>query len=543
MKKKELINRIVVAGINGKKRSPVSETSLSLTEREASILAREKASQNRNETADRRDNDANRREVKARIKAELSADAKVQLREANERLVVAAIQAQTMTEAAETATAKMAFMAKHDFLTGLPNRLLLTDRLAQAISLARRHGKRVALMFLDLDHFKHVNDSLGHGVGDELLQSVSKRLQECVRNSDTIGRLGGDEFVVLLSEIESPQDASISAEKLIESMVAPHIIGDHRVHITLSIGISLYPDDARDVETVLRNADTAMYHAKRNGRNIYQSFTPDMNDHAVNRRSIENSLHYALEQRGLVLHYQPKVNLVTGAITGVEALVRLIDTDNNFLYPEQFVSIAEDCGLIVPIGHWVLREACRQTVAWLKDGLDIGQVAVNISAVEFHNKTFITCLCTILDETGLDPSRLEIELTESVLMQDTETTMKNLRELKNMGIQIAVDDFGTGYSSLSYLRKFSIDTLKIDQSFVQDIDGDSNYAIVSAVIAMGTSLKQRVVAEGIETREQLAFLQSRHCTEGQGYYFSRPVAAEECATLLAAGWEERTDIQ
>ena len=503
--------------------------------REEAADRRHKAADRREEAADRREEAANRREEAARAVAALGARTGAQLREANERLVVASVHAQTMTEAAEQATAQTSYMAEHDFLTGLPNRSLLTDRLAQSIALAQRHGKRVALMFLDLDHFKHVNDSLGHAVGDQLLQSAAKRLQACVRNSDTVSRQGGDEFVVLLAEVEAVSDAALAAQKLIEAMAAPHLIGGHQLHVTLSIGISLYPDDGKDVETVLRNADTAMYHAKKRGRNNYQAFTPDMNAHAAARRSIEEALRHALEQRALVLHYQPKVNLETGSITGVEALLRLRQADRSLVYPTQFVSIAEDCGMILPIGNWVLREACRQAAGWLRAGFDMGQIAVNVSAVEFHGRDFLAGVRAILNDTGLDPRRLELELTESVLMQDTETTMAVLHALKDLGVRIAVDDFGTGYSSLSYLRRFPIDTLKIDQSFVQDIDGDTGEAIVSAVIAMGMSLKQRVVAEGIETREQLAFLQSHHCAEGQGFYFSQPVVAEKFAALLAAG--------
>jgi diguanylate cyclase (GGDEF)-like protein len=491
--------------------------------------------QTKRKAAKNRARTANRHAQLPQVNAE--PDAEEQLREANESLVVAAIHAQTLTEVAESTTRQMSYMAKHDFLTGLPNRLLLADRLTQSIALARRHGTRVALMYLDLDHFKHVNDSLGLSVGDELLQSAAARLQACVRNSDTISRQGGDEFVVLLSEIESAHDATISAEKLIDAMATPHFIDGHQVHVTLSIGISLYPDDADDAETMLRNADTAMYHAKKTGRNNFKTFTSGMNDNAVTRRSIEETLHLALAQGCLLLHYQPKVNLATGIITGVEALLRLRRGDGGLLWPEQFVSIAESCGLIVPIGKWVLREACRQTAEWLRDGINIGQIAVNVSAIEFHGKEFLDGVYTVLRETGLDPRHLELELTESVLMRDTEATMKNLRALKTLGVQIAVDDFGTGYSSLSYLRQFSINTLKIDQSFVQDINGEAGDAIVSAVIAMGLSLKQRVVAEGIETREQLAFLQSRNCVEGQGYYFSQPVVAEECAELLTAGWQ------
>jgi diguanylate cyclase (GGDEF)-like protein len=519
---------------NESARSPASAAAKSLARREAALARREAAVLVDEQAILRRREAADRRDEAARAKAALGARTAVRLRRANERLVVATVSAQTMTEAAEQATAQISHMAEHDFLTGLPNRSLLTDRLAQSIALAKRRGKRVALMYLDLDHFKHINDSLGHAVGDQLLQSAAKRLQACVRDSDTVSRQGGDEFVVLLTEIEAARDAALAAEKLIAAMAAPHLIGGQRLHVTLSIGISLYPDDGKNVETVLRNADTAMYHAKRSGRNNYQAFTPDMNAHALARRSVEEALHRALEQRGLVLHYQPKVKLETGAFTGAEALLRLQQADRSLVFPAQFMRIAEDCGLIVPIGRWVLREACRQAVAWLQSGLEMGQIAVNVSAVEFLSKDFLASVRAILNDTGLDPRHLELELTESGLMRDTEMMTAILRALKDLGVQIAVDDFGTGYSSLSYLRRFPIDTLKIDQSFVHDIDGDADASIVSAVIAMGKSLKQRVVAEGIETREQLAFLQSHRCAEGQGYYFSRPVPAEEFATLLAA---------
>ena len=522
-------------------RSPAAAIAAPLTEREAAVLAgeqaalrRTEAANQREETADRRQDNADRREEAALARAALSALTETQLREINERLVVATVHAQTMTEAAEQATAQMSHMAEHDFLTGLPNRALLADRVKQAIALAQRHGKKVAVMFLDLDHFKHINDSLGHAIGDQLLQSAAKRLQACVRFSDTVSRHGGDEFVVLLAEVNEVQDAVLTAEKLIETMAEPYVINGHQLHVTLSIGISIYPDDGKNVEGIFGNADTAMYQAKRSGRNKYQVFTPDMNVRAVARQSIKQALHHALDQSEFVLHYQPKVNLLTGAITGAEALVRLQQPDHRLVGPEQFVGIAEECGLILPIGSWVLREACRQTQAWLQTGLNLGQIAVNVSAKEFYCKDFVAGVRAILGDTGLDPRHLEFELTESGLMQDTDQTTAILHALKDLGIQIAVDDFGTGYSSLSYLRSFPIDTLKIDQSFVHDIGGATEEAvIVTAIIAIGKSLKQRVVAEGIETRQQLAFLQAHSCIEGQGYYFSRPLAAEKFATLLA----------
>lgn len=469
----------------------------------------------------------------ARAKAELSVETQELLREANEQLVIATVRAQTMAEVAEHTARQMAHMAEHDCLTGLPNRALLNDRLERSIALASRQGKKIALMYLDLDHFKHINDSLGHVIGDQLLQSIAKRLNACVRLSDTVSRQGGDEFMVLLADVEDAGTAVIIAQKLMDAMAQPHLIGIHRLHVTLSIGISLYPDDGRDIESVVRNADTAMYHAKKSGRNNYQVFTPDMKIRAIKRQSVKQALYYAIEQSRFVLHYQPKVNLQTGAITGAEALVRWQRSNHRLAYPTQFVSIAEDCGLIVPIGQWVLGEACRQTQTWLREGLNIGQMAVNISAVEFRNRDFLAGVRHILTDTGLDPQHLTFELTESGMMHDTQQTMETLHALKDLGAQIAIDDFGTGYSSLSYLRSFPIDELKIDQSFVQDIDGDTGDAIVSAVIAIGKSLKQRVVAEGIETREQLAFLQSQHCAEGQGYYFGHPVAAGEFAALVA----------
>ncbi|HVK54658.1 MAG TPA: EAL domain-containing protein, partial [Burkholderiales bacterium] len=522
--------------VNDNPEAITSTLTRTLAEREAAVLAGEHAANLRDAAATLREKSLHTQEEVAKVTAVYSAHTEAQLLEANERLVVATVHAQTMAEAAEGTTAQMSHMAKHDFLTGLPNRSMLTDRLAQSIALAQRHGTRVALMYLDLDHFKHINDSLGHAVGDQLLKSTAKRLQECVRGSDTVCRQGGDEFVVLLAEVSTAHDATLTAKKLIEAMTEPFLIGGHRLHITLSIGISVYPDDGKTVETIIRNADTAMYHAKKNGRNNYQAFAPEMNVRAITRQRIEAALHHALDQRQFVLHYQPKVNLETGIITGAEALVRMRRSNDRLVYPTQFVGIAEDCGLILPIGQWVLREACRQAAEWLRADLPIGQIAVNVSAVEFHGKNFLAGVRAILDDTGMDPHHLELELTESGLIQDVEPTTTILRTLKDLGLRIAIDDFGVGYSSLSYLRRFPIDTLKIDQSFVQDIHGEADEAIiVSAIIAMGKSLKLQVVAEGIETGQQLAFLQNQQCAEGQGYLFSRPVVAEEFAGFLMAG--------
>ena len=441
--------------------------------------------------------------------------------------------------AARAMSVQMTHSAQHDVVTNLPNRLLLNDRISQSISLARRQRKHIAVIFLDLDRFKYINDSLGHATGDQLLQSVAKRLLAGVRGSDTVSRQGGDEFVILLSEITYPEDAATSTRKILLSLSAPHSIVGQDLHIDGSIGISIYPEDGEDAETLIKSADTAMYHAKENGRNNFQFFKAEMNLKAVERQSLESGLRRALEREEFLLHYQPKVNLETGDITGVEALIRWRQPDRGLVPPSQFVPIAEDCGLILHIGRWVLREACRQARAWQDAGLPTVPVAVNVSAVEFRDKGFVEGVRAILSETGLEARYLDLELTEGVLMEDGESTAAVLRTLKMMGVHLAVDDFGTGYSSLSYLRQFPIDVLKIDKSFVHQISGDPNdSAIVSAVIDMGKNLKQRVVAEGIETQEQLAFLQARHCAEGQGYLFSRPLAAAQFAHIVQLGIAE-----
>jgi diguanylate cyclase (GGDEF)-like protein len=428
---------------------------------------------------------------------------------------------------------KMTHLAQHDFLTGLPNRALLTERLAHAIGLAGRHRKQVGLLFLDLDDFKHINDSLGHAIGDQLLQSVAQRLVTCVRGTDMVCRQGGDEFVILLAEIEQPQDAAHIAQKLLDAFVTPHLIGESELHVTLSIGISVYPDDGDNVDSVMQNADTAMFHAKAIGRNNYQFFRAEMNTQAVRRMTVETSLRRALKNDEFVLEYQPQIDLASGAMIGAEALIRWQTPDYGLVYPAQFIPIAEASSLIVPIGQWVLREACRQVRAWLDAGLRAVPVSVNISAVEFRHKGFVDGVALILQETGLAPGYLELELTESILMHDAESSTSVLAALKAMGVRLAIDDFGTGYSSLSYLKRFPIDTLKIDQSFVRDIVTDTDDAtIVAAVIGMGKNLKQRVVAEGVETPEQLAFLRTQQCDEGQGFHFSHSLPAEAFGLLL-----------
>ncbi len=439
----------------------------------------------------------------------------------------------------QTMALQMAHSAHHDFLTGLPNRKLLNDRVGQAILSAIRNTKKVAVLFLDLDGFKHINDSLGHSIGDRLLQSIAKRLVDSVRGSDTVSRQGGDEFVVLLLEVEHSEGVAITVRRLLQVVADPHSIDQHDLHVTACIGVSIYPDDGPDAETLIKNADTAMYQAKENGRQSYKFFKPAMNVRAVERQSIEGSLRRALERQEFAVHYQPKINLMTGEISGAEALVRWTHPTRGLVSPGTFIPVAEDCGLILPIGNWVLREACKQARAWVEAGLPLGTMGVNISAVEFRNENFLEGVFAILKDTGLNPNLLELELTESVLMKRPESTASVLQALRAKGVQVAVDDFGTGYSSLSYLQKFSIDALKIDQSFVRRITtAPDETTIVTAVIGMARSLKLRVVAEGVETLKELEFLQAQQCDEAQGYYFSRPVAPEQFAKLLETGISE-----
>ncbi|HSZ19132.1 MAG TPA: EAL domain-containing protein [Candidatus Acidoferrum sp.] len=431
---------------------------------------------------------------------------------------------------------EMSHLAHHDILTDLPNRLLLEDRIDQAIAAARRNNTKVAVLFMDLDGFKNINDSLGHSVGDTVLQSIAKRLVSCVRSSDTVSRHGGDEFVVLLSEINQQSDARITARKIQNAVTASHTIGQGEMPLTASVGISTYPEDGQNAEMLLKNADTAMYEGKKRGHNNLQFFNQDMNTRTIKRQMIESDLRGAVERQEFVLHYQPKISLQTGEITGAEALIRWQRPDRGLIPPMQFIPIAEETGLILPIGQWVLREACRQAKDWIDSGLHAISVAVNVSSMEFRSVGFLDTLRAILKETCLDPRYLELELTESVLMQRAESSTSVLGALKSIGVRLAVDDFGTGYSSLSYLKRFPIDSLKIDQTFVRDIVTDEDDAkIVSAVISMARSLRQCVVAEGAETEDQIKFLKAHSCDEVQGYYFSKPVVAHQFAKLLKPG--------
>jgi diguanylate cyclase (GGDEF)-like protein/PAS domain S-box-containing protein len=444
---------------------------------------------------------------------------------------------------ARALTQKMSHLAQHDVLTALPNRALLDDRLERGITLARRHGRQMAVLFIDLDHFKHINDSLGHLIGDQLLKAVAQRIGPCIRNSDTVSRQGGDEFIVLLSEVNRAEDAGSIAEKIRLAVMQPYSIDGHFLHLTASIGVSVYPQDGQDAKALIQYADTAMYHAKEKGRNNSQFFKDDMNVRAAERQIITEDLRHALARNEFFLVYQPTINLVSGALTGFEALIRWRHPVRGILNPTAFVPIAEECGLIIPIGEWVLREACAQAQEWRAADLKIETMAVNVSAVEFHSDRFFDGVCRILRATGLEPSHLTLELTETAVMRNFEATGVVLKSLSTMGVRIAVDDFGTGYSNLSYLKRFPINTLKLDRSFIHDLPQSVDTGtIVSSVIRMAHCLHLRVVGEGVETVEQLRFLQAHDCEEGQGYYFSKPVAADECRSMLQLTkqrWEQQ----
>ena len=446
---------------------------------------------------------------------------------------VGAVVAFRDVSAARVASLEMSRVAQHDVLTNLPNRALFNDRLSQAISLAERQSKQLAVLFVDLDQFKRINDSLGHSVGDRLLRSVARRLVACVRRTDTVSRLGGDEFLILLSQIEHSEDAAITARKILRAVAAPHVIDSKSLDVNVSIGGSTYPADAQNAETLVSYADVAMYEAKQQGRNSYQFFRTDMRARMATRVALERDLRCALGRNEFTLHYQPMVNFQTGQCTGMEALLRWQHPERGLLSAATFVPIAEECGLIVAIGQWVLLEACRQARAWSDLGLKVLPVAVNVSAVEFRARDFLSGIRAVLIATGLDPQDLELELTEGVLMQDAESAVVTLLALKAMGVKLAVDDFGTGFSSFTYLRRFPVDTLKVDKSFIHEITEDSDgTTIVNAMINIGKSLRQRVVAEGVETRSQLDFLQRHGCNEGQGYYFSHPITAEQVEKLF-----------
>lgn len=428
---------------------------------------------------------------------------------------------------------KMSYLAEHDFLTDLPNRLLLTDRITQALNAAKRKKSRVAIIYLDIDHFKKINDTLGHEVGDQLLKFLSKKLQSCIRTTDTISRQGGDEFVILLSEIDSPMAPAEIAHKLLNATNDYYQIGTHELKVSASIGISIYPEDGESADMLMRNADAAMYYAKGLGRNNYQFFTKELSTRIADQVALENRLHKAANQNEFVLMYQPKISLKTGKIVGAEALIRWQHPENGMIAPNVFIPTAEDTGLIKVIGQWVLSEACRQNKAWQNMGLRPIPVAINVSAVELRHTGFLNEVSKVLLQSGLNPQYLELEVTETVAIHGDSEGIRDLISLKDMGVRLSIDDFGTGFSSLSYLKRLPIDTIKIDKSFIRDIKTDANdAAIITAIIKMSHSLNFKVIAEGVETAEQLAYLKQYECDEMQGFYFSKPLTAEEFSILL-----------
>ena len=432
--------------------------------------------------------------------------------------------------------ARIAYLAQHDALTGLPNRALLKDRLDQALAQATRLGKRIALMFLDLDRFKTINDSLGHATGDKLLQSVAARLRQSVRETDTVSRQGGDEFIIVLTGIDTPDEAGRIAAKILEQLDPPFDVDGQQLRTSFSIGIALFPEDGVSPETLMKNADTAMYHAKESGRDTYRFFDERMNVNTLEHLQLENGLRQAIARNEFKLAYQAQVDLASGRIIGLEALLRWSSETLGNVPPSRFIPLAEECGLIIPIGDWVLREACRQARAWQDAGLAPVPVGVNLSALQFRRSDIVAGVAAALAESGLAGHWLELELTESLLMESGPDVILTLGRLKALGVRLSIDDFGTGYSSLAYLKRFPVDRLKIDQSFVRDLAQNPDDAvIIRTIIQLGHNLRLEVIAEGTETLEQVDFLRREGCTAAQGYLFSRPLPAEAIPALLAGG--------
>jgi diguanylate cyclase (GGDEF)-like protein/PAS domain S-box-containing protein len=442
-------------------------------------------------------------------------------------------------------------LANYDSLTGLPNRSLFRDRLAQAMARAKRRGKPMALMFLDLDRFKQVNDELGHEAGDRLLQHVGKTLTECLRGVDsvtrdggmphTLSRLGGDEFTLIIENINGAEDAAHVASRVLEALGEPFQVGEEELVVTASIGISMYPIDDVDLDTLIRHTDMAMYRSKSHGRATYSFFSEDLSAAVTARVSLEGALRRAIERNEFVLHFQPKSDLRSGKITGIEALLRWHRPGHGLIPPDRFVSVLEDTGLILPVGAWVIRAACEQLAAWDRLGLPPLRLAVNLSARQFRHLYLASMIEDSLRQNGIEPQRLEIELTESLLMEDNDATRSMLESFRRLGVRMAIDDFGTGHSSLSYIRRFAIDTLKIDRSFVQSLpENDEDTAICSAVIALGRNMKMCVVAEGVETAEQAQVLRELGCDEVQGYWISRPMPGADFASWYVTYNRART---
>jgi diguanylate cyclase (GGDEF)-like protein/PAS domain S-box-containing protein len=429
---------------------------------------------------------------------------------------------------------KLTQLAHYDVLTSLPNRMLFFDRLKLALAGAKRNDSKAGVMFIDLDRFKHINDTLGHAAGDDLLQQVAERLKESVRASDTVGRLGGDEFAIVLSFLAAARDADVPARKIMARFNEPFRLNQTELFVTASIGIAVYPDDSTDQDALIKNADLAMYRAKEEGRNTYKFFSPGMNAPASESQDMEVMLRRALERKEFVLHYQPTIALQGNRINGVEALIRWNSKELGPVPPMQFIPLAEETGLIAPIGAWVLKTACAQNKAWQDQGLPPLVMAVNLSPRQFRQKNLVQMIAGTLAETGLDPRWLELQITESIIMQHPEKSSAILQQFHEIGVQLSIDDFGTGYSSFADHKRFPVRRLKIEPSLVQDITTDADHAaIVAAVIGMAKSLKLEVVAEGVETKEQLAFLAQLRCDDYQGHYFSKPLPAEEFVRLTA----------
>jgi diguanylate cyclase (GGDEF)-like protein/PAS domain S-box-containing protein len=435
--------------------------------------------------------------------------------------------------ARKLAEEKVQFLAYYDAVTGLPNRTLLQDRLEKALAAARRQKNKLALLYLDLDRFKDINDSLGHSVGDLFLQEVAERLKRWGRQQDTVGRLGGDEFLIMLTDAKDIPDAAVAAERLMDAMTTEFVVQGHSLNIGCSIGISIFPEHGADADTLIKNADAAMYSAKANGRNNFRFFTEEMNAQVVERLTLEKSLRLALDKKELFLMYQPQMDMATGKVVGLEALLRWQHPKFGLVPPDRFIRLAENSGLILPIGEWVLRTACSQARTWQEEGFPKVTVAVNVSAIQFRQEGFCRLIRKVLDETGLAPQYLELELTESLLLANADLMLAVVQKLKAMGLTLAIDDFGIGYSSFGYLRQFQVSKLKIDRSFIRDVAvNPDDAAITAAIISMAKSLKLRVIAEGVETEEQMSFLRAHHCDEIQGYYFSKPLTADKIADKL-----------
>ncbi len=444
----------------------------------------------------------------------------------------------------ESRQARLYHLAHYDNLTDLPNRLLFEDRLRQALAQARCSGHLVAVMFLDFDCFKTINDSFGHAVGDALLKTIAERLTRNIRESDTAARLGGDEFILICSDIRQPQDAAQIAQLVLEAVAKPYMLEGHEVHISASIGITLYPlDDSlgdgdknkNDIQALLKNADIAMYKAKKQGKNTYQFYTAEMNVATLERRLLGDDLRKALENQEFILHYQPRMLCADNTVTGMEALIRWRHPTLGIISPEKFIPLAEETGLILPIGEWVLRTACTQNKTWIDAGMAPLRVAVNLSAQQFKHPNLLGVVGNILCDTGLPPNYLELELTESLAMEDVQKSVITLNALGMMGISVAIDDFGTGYSSLAYLNRFPVDFLKIDKSFVHDLGSShDNEVIAKTVIAMAHNLQLQVVGEGVETRARLDFLRQHGCEEMQGYFLSLPLPADKFSAFIQA---------